>query len=50
MRDDYDRQRDLELDFPDDGGEPTLEEVKEKAYYCTVDESAGERERRYGDG
>lgn len=29
--------------------EPTSDEVKDAAYRCTVDESAGERERRYGD-
>lgn len=45
----YDKQRDDDLDFPDDPrAEPDIEEVKEAAYKCLV-ESAGERERRYGD-
>lgn len=51
MIDAYDKQRDDELDFPDDvRAEPDTGEVKETAYRCLVDESAGERERRYGDG
>lgn len=51
LRDPYDKARDDSLDFPDDPrSEPDLEEVKERAYACSVDESAGERERRYGDG
>lgn len=36
--------------YDDEGGEPTTSEVKDTSYACYVDESGGERERRYGDG
>lgn len=51
--DPYDTLRDAVSDarYEDDPqAEPTTDEVKEAAYRCIVEESAGERERRYGDG
>ena len=50
--DDYDRIRDArsEARYDDDPrAEPELGEIKESFYRCQVDESAGERERRYDD-
>ena len=49
--DDYDRIRDDRLDFPaDPQSEPDLSGVKDTAMFaCSVDESAGLSERRYGD-
>ena len=45
----YDWARDDGLDFPDDPrSEPDLAEVKETAYRCSVDESAGIADLRSG--
>ena len=47
FREPYDWARDDGLDFPDEG-EPTTDEVKEAAYRCQIDESAGLADRRFG--
>lgn len=45
----YDTQRDDSLDFADDlRGEPDTGEVKDDAYRCDVDESAGMSDRLSG--
>ena len=50
MRIDFDAYKDGRSEARyEDEGEHSTSEVKDAAYVCMVDESAGQRERRYED-